>query len=142
MPLGSGEHCQGAVCSASLCYFQIFKLLTPFFFPFVVPYNHLVCLFGVPLFREDSWVFLGLCTSIFLSLNERTIHGSMQCFSQMLFQPLAGCSSGTYEKDVVSLSVMPVSLIFPPPVDLSILFLTSVNLVSTRHVAMLRSHLV
>lgn len=139
VPLGSSEHCQGAVCGASLHYVQIFNLLTPFLLPFVVPYNHVFSPIGVPLFREGSWVFFGLCTSSLLSLNERTVHGGMQCFSQILFQPLAGCSSRTCEKDVVSLSVMPVSHIFPPPMGLSVLFLTSVNLVSRRHVAMLHS---
>lgn len=63
----------------------------------------------------------------------------MGAHSVSLFQPLAGYSSGTYEKDVVSVSVMPVSLIFPPRVDLSIWFLVSVTIVSTRDVAMLHS---
>lgn len=91
----------------------------------------------VPLFREGSWVFLGLYNSFLFSVNERSMHGSTQWLSQILLQPLAGCSSGTHEPDVVSCNAS--RCYFSPPVDLSIWFLTSVNSVSTRHVAALRS---
>lgn len=91
----------------------------------------------VPLFREGSWVFLGLYNSFLFSVNGRSMHRSTQWLSQILLQPLAGCSSGTHEPDIVSCNAS--RCYFSPPVDLSIWFLTSVNSVSTRHVAALRS---
>lgn len=47
-----------------------------------------------PTCQEGSWVSLVLYSSIPVSLNERPIGEGTQCFSQMLFQPLSGYSSG------------------------------------------------
>lgn len=138
VPLGWGEHCQGAVHGASLHYLEICK---PFFLPFSHLLFHVIIWFLLlgPSFSGRAFSFLRVMHQYLLSLNERTIHGSA-LFS--LFHPLAGCSSGTYEKDVVSMSLVPVSLIFPPPVDSSIRFLVSVSIVSTRDVQCSTVHLV
>lgn len=131
-----GRAVLGAVGGALPALLGICKPLTPLLFLFII-HNHLGTPPEVPLFREGSWVFLGLYSSFLFSVNGRSMHGSTQWPSQILLQPLAGCSSGTYEPDVVSGNAS--QCYFSPSVDLSIWFLTSVNSVSTRHVAALRS---